>query len=83
MGLAALWKQWDAGSIPGHAQRVKDLVLPKLRLGHICSSDLIPGLETPYAMPKKKEKKEGREGGRKQRRKMKERKRKKEKKQAR
>ena len=30
MGSAASWERWDAGSIPGPAQQVKDLVLPQL-----------------------------------------------------
>ena len=39
LGSEVSWEQWDTGSIPGPAQWVKDLVLPrrqlrlKLRLG--------------------------------------------------
>ena len=34
MGLAASWEHRNADSIPGPAQRVKDLVLLHLRLGY-------------------------------------------------
>ena len=45
--------------MPGPAQWVKDLALLQLQHRPYCSSDVIPGLGTPYAMgqPKKKKKK--------------------------
>ena len=58
-------KCWGAGSIPGEAPWDEDPVLPQLCAGHNGSSDLIPGLGTPYAagQPKKKKKKDSRAGG--------------------
>ena len=62
VGLVASWERWNAGSIPGLAQWVKDLTCCSCSLGHNCSSDLIPGPGTPYAsgQPKKKEEKKRR-----------------------
>jgi len=55
----ASWECWVEGSIPSPAHWVKDLLLPQLQLRHDFSSDLIPGLGTPYAAgwPKMKKKK--------------------------
>ena len=62
MGSEASWESWDAGSIPGLAQGLKEVVLLQvwLRLQLQLGSD--PGLLTPYAVgqplpPKKKKKK--------------------------
>ena len=49
MGPAASLEHWDPGSIPSPTQWVKDLVLRSCSICQNCSSDLTPGLETPYA----------------------------------
>ena len=61
-GIVESWECWDTGSIPSPAQWVKDPPLRICSLGRNCSSDLIYGLETPYAMGQRR--KEGREMGR-------------------
>ena len=54
-GSVASWEPWDAGSIPGQAQQVKDLALLQLQL----RSGLISGQGPPHVtgQPKKKKKK--------------------------
>ena len=49
-------ERWDTGFIPSLAQWVKDLGLLYLGVGHHCSTNMIPGPGTPYAVgqPKKK-----------------------------
>ena len=60
VGSAASLQCQDTGLMPGPAQWVKDLALLQLQHRSYCSSDVIPGLGTPYAMgqPKKKRRKE-------------------------
>ena len=50
-GPAASLQRWDAGSIPGSAEREKDLAWPQLwcRSQLPLESDLIPGPGTPHA----------------------------------
>ena len=47
-GSAVSLGLWDAGSIPGLAQWVKDLVLLQLKIN--CATELMPSLGTPYAV---------------------------------
>ena len=45
----ASWKRWDAGSVPGLAQWVKDRCSCPCGLGINCDLNLIPGPGAPYA----------------------------------
>lgn len=52
-GVAASWEPWDARSVPGLTQQVKDPALPQLWLRSHCGLDRIPGLYIPRAAKKK------------------------------
>ena len=57
MGSVASHAVPGSSSIPGLAQWVKRSIIATAAVGCSCSWDLIPGLETPYAVGSQKRKK--------------------------
>ena len=53
--LVTSWEHWDAGSIPAWCSGLKIRHCHCCSLGCNCGLDLIPGLETPYALGSQKQ----------------------------